>query len=252
MVREGQGIHMEMRGTARLCVPAVVLLLMAMGVFSAPAQTFEEAVAAYERGDYAAAYGGFQVHAEQGDASAQYNLGYMYLNGEGVPQDYAGAAKWFRRAADQAFAPAQLHLGTMYHKGQGVPQDYAEAAKWFHQAADQGFGPAQFLLGFMYDNGQGVPQDYTEAAKWYRQAADRGDASAQLNLGLMYHKGQGVPQDFVQAYLWLNLSASRRSDKRVQELRDEVAARLTPADLALAQRLSREWQPKAEGTYPAN
>lgn len=74
--------------------------------------------------------------------------------------------------------------------------------------------------------------DYATAYRGLRIHAAQGNASAQLNLGFMYGKGQGVPQDFVHAYLWLNLSASRRSDKRVQELRDEVAARLTPADLA--------------------
>ena len=72
----------------------------------------------------------------------------------------------------------------------------------------------------------------------------------------MYHKGQGVPQDFVQAYLWLNLAASRltasEKDVRqvVQRLRDEVASHLTPADLALAQRLAREWRPKTESEPP--
>ena len=37
----------------------------------------------------------------QGAASAQYNLGFMYLNGQGVPQNYAEAAKWYRKAAVQ-------------------------------------------------------------------------------------------------------------------------------------------------------
>ena len=42
--------------------------------------------------------------AEQGNAAAQYNLGVMYDNGEGVPQDYAEAAKWYRLAAEQGEA----------------------------------------------------------------------------------------------------------------------------------------------------
>lgn len=188
----------------------MTLLLLMTGTFSASAQTYEEALAAYQRGDYATAYRGLRIHAAQGNASAQIYLGFMYVTGTGIPQDRAEAAKWFRKAADQGNAIAQFNLGLMYNKGEGVSQDHAEAVKW------------------------------------YRKAADQGDADAQSYLGLMYYKGQGVPQDFVQAYLWLNLSASRRSDKRVQELRDEVAARLTPADLALAQRLAREWRPKTE------
>ena len=104
---------------------------MAMSAFSAPAQTFEEAVAAYERGDYAAAYRGFRVHAEQGGAAAQFNLGLMYHHGKGVPQDYAEAVKWYRRAAEQGYPDAQYNLGFLYGNGKGVPQDYAEAVKWF-------------------------------------------------------------------------------------------------------------------------
>ena len=237
---------MERRRTIPLCVPAMALLLLMASAFSASAQTYEEALAAYQRGDYATAYRGLRIHAAQGNAGAQIYLGFMYVTGTGIPQDHAEAAKWFRKAANQGNAIAQFNLGLMYNKGEGISQDHAEAVKWYRKAADQGDADAQFNLGLMYDEGQGVPQDHAEAVKWYRKATDQGHAGAQSYLGLMYYKGQGVPQDFVQAYLWLNLSASRRSDKRVQELRDEVAARLTPADLALAQRLAREWRPKTD------
>ena len=69
---------------------------------------------------------------------AQFNLGFMYANGQGVQQDYAEAVKWYRRAADQGDADAQFNLGIVYEKGQGVQQNYAEAAKWYRRAADQG------------------------------------------------------------------------------------------------------------------
>ena len=78
---------------------------------------------------------------------------------------------------------AQYNLGIMYYNGQGVPQDYAEAVKWYRLAADQGDAYAQYNLGVMYDNGEGVPQDYKEAVKWYRLAAEQGHAKAQYNLG---------------------------------------------------------------------
>ena len=92
-----------------------------------------------------------------------------------MPQDYAEAVRWYRKAADQGNADAQFSLGYMYDNGQGVPQDYAEAARWYRKAADQGDADAQFNLGYMYDKGQGVPQDYAEAARWYRKAADQGE-----------------------------------------------------------------------------
>ncbi len=62
----------------------------------------------------------------------------MYDNGEGVPQDYAEAVKWYRLAAEQGDASAQYNLGIMYINGKGVPQDYAEAVKWYRLAAEQG------------------------------------------------------------------------------------------------------------------
>jgi TPR repeat protein len=58
--------------------------------------------------------------AEQGDADAQASLGFMYGNGQGVPQDYKEAVRWFRKAAEQGNANAQCNLGVAYDSGQGV------------------------------------------------------------------------------------------------------------------------------------
>ena len=53
----------------------------------------------------------------------------MFAKGQGVPQDYAEALKWFRKAADQGEATAQYDLGVLYAEGQGVSQDYVQAHK---------------------------------------------------------------------------------------------------------------------------
>jgi uncharacterized protein len=165
-------------------------------------------------------------------------------------QDYATALRLYRPLADKGDARAQKSLGVMYWAGQGVPQDYAEAVKWFRLAANQGDATAQYSLGYMYYNGQGVPQDYAEALKWYRLAADKGDANAQFNLGFMYGNGEGVPQDYVQAHIWFNLAASRSpaSEKQQRDQaaknRDTLAAMMTPAQIAEAQKFAREWKPK--------
>ncbi len=82
-------------------IVAVAVLAALPGTLVAAEQTFDEAVAAYERGDYATAMRGFRVHAEQGNAEAQLNLGVMYANSLGVPEDDAEAARWFRKAAEQ-------------------------------------------------------------------------------------------------------------------------------------------------------
>ena len=73
-----------------------------------------------------------------------------------------------RLAAEQGEASAQFNLGSRYNNGEGVPQDYQEAMKWFRLAAEQGDADAQFNLGFRYGNGEGVLQDDQEAVKWCR------------------------------------------------------------------------------------
>ena len=157
--------------------------------------------------------------------------------------DYATALRDFRKAVDQGEADAQYFLGVMYDNGQGVTQDYAEAAKWYRRAADQGLAKAQVNLGGMYLLGRGVARDDGEAFVWYRRAADQGHAEAQSYLGAMYVRGRGVAQDYVIAHMWLNIAAtSGHSD--AEKVRDLLAKQMTPADIAKAQKLAREWMEK--------
>ena len=122
--------------------------------------------------------------------------------------------------------------------------DYATALRELRPLAEQD-AAAQFLLGLMYDEGRGVSQDYAEAAKWYRFAAEQGDADGQNLLGAAYANGKGVPQDYVQSHMWLNLSAAQGLETARNE-RDIIAERMTPAQIAEAQRLAREWTEKHE------
>jgi hypothetical protein len=101
----------------------------------------------------------------------------MYAKGQGVRRDYTEAMQWFRRAADEGDASAQYNLGVMYAKGQGVRRDYIEAMRWYRKAADQGDASAQYNVGLMYANGQGVSKDYVQAHKWFNLAAARFPAS---------------------------------------------------------------------------
>ncbi len=77
----------------------------------------------------------YKAKAEQGDAEAQFNLGFCYDDGRGVRKDYGEAVKWYRKAAEQNFAPAQFNLGCCYANGQGVARDKVEAYAWFSMAA---------------------------------------------------------------------------------------------------------------------
>jgi TPR repeat protein len=94
----------------------------------------------------------------------------------------------------------------------------------------------------MYAIGEGVSQDFAAALPWFRKAAEQGNAGAQLGLGLMYDNGHGVRQDYVQAHMWFNLSGAQGDADAIKK-RDAVAAKMTPAQIAEAQKLAREWKP---------
>ena len=83
-----------------------------------------------------------------------------------------------RQAAEQGDASAQFNLGFRYDTGEGVPEDDAEAVRWWLQAAEQGYASAQFNLGFMYANGEGVLKDATLAHMWYNIAGANGSEIA--------------------------------------------------------------------------
>ena len=118
--------------------------------------------------------------------------------------------------------------------------------------AEDGDALAQYNLCLLYQQGAEVPQDNTMAAKWCRRAAEQGDALAQYNLGAMYFQGEGVPQDDVLAHMWSNIAASRfpatdaEERKLAEQSRNSTASRMTPAQIADAQRLAREWKSKEE------
>ena len=92
-------------------------------------------------------------------------------DGIGVPQDYTQAADLYRRAAEQGNASAQFNLALLYDNGTGLARDYAQAAAWYTKAAEQGLPRAQFNLGSMYANGQGVPVNLVESYVWLDLAA---------------------------------------------------------------------------------
>ena len=182
----------------------------------------------------AAALDWCQKAADHGLVAAQYELGQIYEHPwRPELQDFAEAAKWYEKAADQGYANAQEELGGMYEFGLGVPTDYAEAEKWFAKAQDY------FSIAKMYDN---VARNRPLAAKWYRRLADQGNKDAEFRLGEMYRNGTGVPLDYASAHMWFNLAAGS-GHLRASMARDELALKMSPAQIAKAQRLAREWKP---------
>lgn len=181
----------------------------------------------------------------QDDAAAIIKA-FNYATGdEGIERDYEMAAKWYLVAALHEHPAAQADLGELYSEGKGVPQDFAEAFRWYRKAADGGFVRAQAEVGAAYLFAIGVPQDYQAALEWLRKAADGGNSYGQHCLGMMYEGGFGVPQSYIQAHMWFNL-AGARGDTGARVARDAVAAKMTPAQIAEAQRLAREFRPKGQ------
>ena len=138
-----------------------------------------------------------------------------------------------------------------YNKG-----DYATALREWRPLAEQGNAKAQHRLGHMYRYGLGVLQVYAEAMKWFLRAAEQGNASAQYELGHMYSDVKGVTQDYVQAHKWYNLAAVNYASEKqmfsglITDFavidRDALAEQMTPAQIAVAQRLAFEWTPCGE------
>jgi hypothetical protein len=124
--------------------------------------------------------------------------------------------QWYQKAAEQGDASAQLNLGLMYATGQGVAKDERKAFEWYQKAAEQGDASAQFNLGLMYDAGRGVAKNRRKAFEWFQKAAEQGDAGAQNNLGVMYWYGQGVIRDREKAcQLWED-SGTQGNEKAIE------------------------------------
>jgi TPR repeat protein len=174
-----------------------------------------------------------------------FNDGLTALRGH----DYATALRLFCPLAEQGDSRAQSLVGDMYFAGEGVSRDVDEAVGWLRLAAHQGNADAQALLGFIYWNGLGGQQSSAVASYWFKIAAERGNPDAQLRLAMMYEIGDGVPQNYVFAHKWFNLAAVRyRRDASFRDQairkRDELGTKMTPAQIAEAQKVASEWGPK--------
>jgi len=110
------------------------------------ADQMADAIAAYDKGDYATALTIWRPLAEQGNAKARTLLAEMYETGRGVAQDYNEALRWYRLASEKGLAQAQGNLGLMYAQGTGVPHDLVQSYMWFTLAKQGGLGAADQAL----------------------------------------------------------------------------------------------------------
>ncbi len=160
--------------------------------------------------------------------------------------DYETSLSECQPLADEGNATAQFCVGRLYANGFGVAMNDALALQWYGLAAEQGYSEAQFNLGLMHANGWGVEMNDQEAAKWYRLAAEQGLVEAQTSLAMLCHKGRGVEQNLIEAYKWYDI-ARQLGDLNSSVKLDDVAADLSPEQVATAQQMVISWFNENDG-----
>ena len=128
---------------------------------------YQAGMDANNRGDYATALREWRPLAEQGDARAQFDLGLLYENGDGVPRDYAKAHRWYEKSAAQGGAKAQFYLGMQSAFGEGGPLDLVQAHMWYSLAAGNGHAAATVFRNDLAR--QMTPAQIAEAHKRARE-----------------------------------------------------------------------------------
>jgi TPR repeat protein len=178
------------------------VMALLIGLFSMStlqAQTLQQSDDAYAKKDYKTAFEGYRKLGNQGNATAQFQLGLMYHQGEGQPRDDSKALLWYRKAADQGNSNAQFNLGLMHHNGEAVAKSDQQAVSWFLKAAQQGHPQAQSNLVIHYFNGLGVPKDLEKAYYWLLIYSQPNDAEAAKNVASLKSILTTEQQDKVKA-----------------------------------------------------
>lgn len=162
----------------------------------------------------------FNFAATQGNVAAQWKLGRMYAEGDGVDQDDYRAFQYFSQIAnsrpDEArgtvmagvVAKAFVQLGTYYLEGipgSPVRANPVRAQEMFHYAASYFGDPdAQYNIGRMFLDGANGQKDPLQAARWLNLAAEKGHPYAQAVLGQILFNGQGgVPRQVPLGLSWM-------------------------------------------------
>lgn len=128
------------------------LLLIILLAFTRPvwALDIDDAVHAMREGNFAEAYCILRSYAEDGDAEAQYNIGWMYLNGYGLAINDSLALEWWQRASDQGYVDATFSMAMLYSLGDGeVKKDMDRAIDLYLLAAEEDHEDARLIIKSM-------------------------------------------------------------------------------------------------------
>ncbi len=174
-------------------------------------------------GNQAGAVRALEYAASQGHLTAQYKLGKIYAEGEGVPANDLKAFEYFSKIADEnadaipgtaegrMVGSAFVALGSYFSdgiKGSYVKPNSDRAFDMFHYAASYFGDPdGQYNLARLYMKGQGTTRDARQAARWMKLAAEKGHAPARAAFGeMLIRGGEGVPRQPVLGLMWLALA----------------------------------------------
>ena len=198
-----------------------------------------------------------QYAADQGRPAAQWQLGRMYADGNGVAQDDMRAFEYFSRIANahadeppgtpqaQIVAKAFVALGRYYLTGipnSAIKPDSTRAHQMFAYSASYfGDADAQFELGRLYLDGN--PNDVHEAARWFLLAATKGQCRAQAALGDILFRGQYVPRQAARGLMWLTLGrdCAGSDEAWVKPLYDNAFRRASDDERAMALVYLKDW-----------
>jgi TPR repeat protein len=225
-----------------------------------PVQAFQAGTELLKSGENDKAVTALRYAAEQGLPAAQWKLGRMYADGDGVKRDHLQAFQFFSRvASEQAeispwtqqaryVANAYVSLGSYYLTGipnSQVRRDTARAYGLISYAASYfGDSEAQYLLARLYFEGTGAPKDSRQGARWLGLSAQKGQHEAQALLGRMLFHGEGVPRQRARGLMWLTLgrdAAAGADDGWIVQSYEDALARATEDERAAAQALVNDW-----------
>jgi uncharacterized protein len=228
--------------------------------FSSVKDALRAGVRDYKAGDKASAVTALQFAAGQGHLAAQWKLGRMYADGDGVPADDLKAFEYFSKLADdnadetpgtadgKAVSDAFVALGHYFTagiKGSYVKPNAPRAYEMFYYAASYFRDPgAQFHLARMHLDGKGAPLDPKIAARWLKLAAEKGHSSAQAVLGDMLVRGSDVPRQTGEGLMWLSLAKSNADAERdgwIIEAHDRAYATANENDRNAAQGFLKQY-----------
>ena len=165
-------------------------------------------------------------------------------------EDYTTALAQFEQAAQDGNASAQYKLGSMYHDGEGVPRNHTQAIYWYTKAGEQGNTTAQYWLCIMHREGMGVSRNYHEALYWCKRAANKGHAEAQFAVGQYYFDGlgNGFNTRHVPAYIWFRRASLHDDpDPDAETMIERLQQDMTPLQIVEAERRALDWHPHLTG-----